>query len=87
MVCGQGASRILGSASCSELGLLTVKKADGFAETQAATWRQCHPGNGENAVFLEGDRVSLNCLSLDPELELVLLPFMDFYSLFLYFVL
>ena len=79
VVCGRGASRFLRSAPCSELGLPTPKKADGFAETQAATWRQCCSGDGESAVFSEGDKVSLSCLSLGQEFELIFLPFKDFY--------
>lgn len=54
VVCGQGASRVLGSAARSELGLPTSKKSDGFAETRAAAWRQCRSGDGENIVFSEG---------------------------------
>lgn len=63
--CGQGASRFPGSSTCPERGLPIPKKSDGFAETQAATWRQRHSGDGESTVFSEGDKVSLSCLSLD----------------------
>lgn len=78
VVYGQEASRVLGSAACSEFGLPTSKKSDGFAETQAATWHQCRSGDGENTVSSEGDKMSLSCPSLDPELELIFLPFKDF---------
>lgn len=57
------ASRVLGSAVCSELGL-HPKTADGFVEIQAATWHQSCSGDGENPVLSEGDEVTLSCLSL-----------------------
>ena len=53
--------------------------ADGFAEIQAATWHQSCSGDGENPVLSEGDEVTLSCLSLGQEFELIFLPFKDFY--------
>lgn len=76
-LCGQGASRVLGPAACSELGLSTPKKADGFAEPPAASWRQCCPGDGGS--FSAGDNVSLRCLSGSQGFELMFLPFKDVY--------